>query len=302
MMEALETLRAQGKIRFVGVSNFSVRDMENASQGGRIDAHQLCYNLLWRHPEKEIIPWCRAHDVPMITYSSIAQGLLSDTPRSPSTFEKGDARQKTLYCREDVWPHARNAVSAMGETAARRGTPLSTLAIRWVLGRKGIVSSLVGARSKAQLEENAAAAAGRDLPEINEELTRLSSEAMRDVLRRAAGQIGFELQTFIDPAEMPWESLGDYQGLIIAKESGSLPPNRTLSGQRRNTNRPSLDLPRRAAQSSRSITGLPPTTWKAPTSRRCAGGSSFTRWSIRGSKYAPSSWNIPYSPDSKVSF
>lgn len=56
MMEALETLRAQGKVRFIGVSNFSPADMENASQGGRIDACQLCYNLLWRYPEKEIIP------------------------------------------------------------------------------------------------------------------------------------------------------------------------------------------------------------------------------------------------------
>ena len=89
MMEALEALRAQGKIRFIGVSNFSVTNMENASQGGRIDAHQLCYNLLWRYPETEIIPWCSAHGVALVTYSSIAQGLLSDTPRAPSSFEKG---------------------------------------------------------------------------------------------------------------------------------------------------------------------------------------------------------------------
>jgi myo-inositol catabolism protein IolS len=64
MMEALETLRTQGQIRFIGVSNFGVKEMENASQGGRIDAHQLCYNLLWRYPEKEVIPWCRARGVP----------------------------------------------------------------------------------------------------------------------------------------------------------------------------------------------------------------------------------------------
>jgi myo-inositol catabolism protein IolS len=181
MMEALEKLRAEGKVRLVGVSNFSAADMENASQGGTIDAYQLCYNLLWRYPEKEIMPWCREHGVAMITYSSIAQGLLSDTPRSPSTFEKGDARQQTLYYREDVWPHVRDSVAAMRETAGRLAVPLSTLAIRWVLGRNGIVSSLVGARSKAQLEENAAAAAGRNPPEIDEELTRQSSEAMRHV-------------------------------------------------------------------------------------------------------------------------
>jgi aryl-alcohol dehydrogenase-like predicted oxidoreductase len=181
MMESLEALRSQGKIRFIGVSNFSVKDLENASQGGRVDAYQVCYNLLWRYPEREIIPWCREHEVQLITYSSIAQGLLSDTPRSPSSFEKGDDRAKTLYYRKDVWPHVRDSVAAMRDAAARHGTPLSTLALRWVLGREGVVSSLVGARSKAHLEANVAAASGRNSSQIDEELTRLSSEAMRHI-------------------------------------------------------------------------------------------------------------------------
>jgi myo-inositol catabolism protein IolS len=181
MMAALEAQRAQGKIRFIGVSNFSVADLENAWQGGRIDAYQLCYNLLWRYPEKDVIPWCRGHDVALVTYSSIAQGLLSDTPRGPDSFEKGDARQKTLYYRGDVWPHVRDSVALMRDAAARHATPLSTLAIRWVLGREGIHSSLVGARSKAQLERNAEAAAARNPPPVDEELTRLSTDAMRHI-------------------------------------------------------------------------------------------------------------------------
>ncbi len=181
MMESLEDLRRQGKIRLIGVSNFSVADLENASQGGRIDAYQVCYNLLWRYPEKEIIPWCRQHGVPLVTYSSIAQGLLSDTPRSPSSFEKDDDRAKTLYYRADVWPHVEKSVQAMRTAAARQGTLLSTLALRWVLGKPGVVSSLVGARSRAQLEKNAAAAAGRNPAQIDEELTRLSDEAMRGI-------------------------------------------------------------------------------------------------------------------------
>ena len=181
MMEALELLRAQGKIRFIGVSNFSVENLQNASQGGAIDAYQVCYNLLWRYPEQEIIPWCRAHRVALVTYSSIAQGLLSDTPRSPSSFEKGDDRGKTLYYRPDVWPRLEGSVQAMRSAAARHGTPLSTLALRWVLGRPGIVSSLVGARSKAQVETNIEAAAGRNPPEVDDELGRLSTEAMRHI-------------------------------------------------------------------------------------------------------------------------
>jgi myo-inositol catabolism protein IolS len=181
MMESLEDLRRQGKIRLIGVSNFSVADLENASRGGRIDAYQVCYNLLWRYPEKEIIPWCRQHGVELVTYSSIAQGLLSDTPRSPTSFDKGDDRAKTLYYRADVWPNVEKSVQTMRAAAARHGTPLSTLALRWVLGRPGVVSSLAGARSRAQLEKNAAAAAARSPGAIDEELTRLSDEAMRGI-------------------------------------------------------------------------------------------------------------------------
>jgi len=181
MMETLEALRAQGKIRLIGVSNFGVAHLENAAQGGRIDAYQVCYNLLWRYPEKEIIPWCRAHGIALVTYISIAQGLLSNTPRSPSSFEKDDDRRKTLYYRADVWPRLEGSVQAMRSAAAVRRASLATLALRWVLGRPGIVASLVGARSNAQLREKIAAAAGRNLPEIDDELSRLSDLAMHHI-------------------------------------------------------------------------------------------------------------------------
>ncbi len=181
MMEGLELLRTQGRIRLIGVSNFSVKDMDMASEAGRIDAHQLCYNLLWRYPERDIIPYCIAHGIAVVTFSSIAQGLLSDTPRSPDSFEKGDARGTTLYYRPDVWPFVRDAAAAMREVARKSSTSLSTLAIRWVLGRPGIVSSLVGARRVEQIESNVAAANGSIEPAVAEELTRLSSEAMRHV-------------------------------------------------------------------------------------------------------------------------
>jgi len=117
----------------------------------------------------------------VVTFSSIAQGLLSDTPRSPSSFVNNDARGKTLYYRPDVWPSLEGCVAAMREAAAKHGAPLSTLALRWVLGRPGVVSSLVGARSRAQIEQNVAAASGRNPREIDDELTRLSSEAMRHI-------------------------------------------------------------------------------------------------------------------------
>ncbi len=181
MMEALEDLRAREIVRHIGVSNFRVKDMVQVSEAGHIDVCQLGYNLLWRYPERDVIPWCRDHDIPMITYSTIAQGLLSDKPRSPTSWDKGDARGKTIYYRADVWPHVARSVSAMQDAARRASTPLSVLAIRWVLAQEGIISSLVAARTREQLASNVEAARSPIDPAIAGELERLSTEAMRTI-------------------------------------------------------------------------------------------------------------------------
>ena len=179
MAEALEGLRARGLIRGIGVSNFSVEQMEQVSEVARIDAHELCYNLLWRYPERDIIPYCRQKGIALVTYSTIAQGLLSDTPRGPEAFEPGDARARTLYYRPDVWPRLKPAVEAMRQAARRHRAPLSDAALRWVLARPGIRSSLVGARSRDQLERNVSAARAPLGAALAEELEGLSAEAMR---------------------------------------------------------------------------------------------------------------------------
>src|SRR3972149_8603641 len=142
MMEALETERTRGRIRLIGVSNFSVRDMESVHEVGRIDACQFCYNLLWRHPERDVIPYCREHGITLVSYSSIAQGLLGDTLKGPERFPQGDARRATLYYLPKVWPHVRPALVSMQEIARKTGEPLSRLALRWVPGRPGVGSAL----------------------------------------------------------------------------------------------------------------------------------------------------------------
>lgn len=181
MVEALERERTRGRVRLIGVSNFHVPDLESVAQAGRIDAYQLCYNLLWRHPERDVIPYCIEHGITLVTYSSIAQGLLGEGLRGPERFAPGDARRNTLYYQPEVWPHVRRSVEAMQEVARRAGQALSALALRWVLGRPGVVSSLVGTRSLQQLERNVAAAAARNDAAVDRELDALSVEAMRHI-------------------------------------------------------------------------------------------------------------------------
>lgn len=181
VMEELEKLRSEGKLRHIGVSNFSVEHMQQVAEVGRIDAHQMCYNLLWRHPEAEIMPYCRENDIAIVTYSSIAQGILTGKfPRHPE-FPEGDQRPNTLPFREDIWPHLYEAVEQLKPLAEQLNRPLTHLAIRWVLAQPDIASVLVGARREDQLNQNVAAMDG-DIPnEVFEQMTAISDEAVAKI-------------------------------------------------------------------------------------------------------------------------
>jgi len=178
VMEGLEQARAQGKLKAIGVSNFNPEQMAQVSEVGTIDAHQLCYNLFWRYAEREIIPYCVAHDIAVVTYSSIAQGILTGKfPRAPQ-FREGDQRGGTVFFAPEVWPHVYAGVEQLKALSAECGRSLTHLAIRWVLAQPGIASVLVGAREDVQLQENAAALEGDIAPEVFARMAEISEEVV----------------------------------------------------------------------------------------------------------------------------
>ena len=160
LMEGLERARVQGKIRAIGVSNFSVGQMEQISEAGKIDAHQLCYNLFWRFAEEDIIPYCRLHEIAVVTYSSIAQGVLAGKFGRNPDLKEGDQRAKTVHFEAQVWPYIYEAVQELKILAVEVDRPLTDLAIRWVLRQPGINTAIVGAKNSAQVEQNVAALSG----------------------------------------------------------------------------------------------------------------------------------------------
>jgi myo-inositol catabolism protein IolS len=194
MMEGLEACRARGELGFLGVSNFSVRDMELASEAGRIDYHQCCWSLAWRRPEAEVAPWCRERGIGIVAYSPLAQGLLADAEKGPSTRLSGDPRNRTVFYKEGVRQRLAPIVRRMRSLAAGAGLGLGELALRWVLSRPGLASAVAGASSVAQLEANAAAAAAGAIGSGPREAGLLEAlEALSDeidaVLPREAGNI-----------------------------------------------------------------------------------------------------------------
>ena len=160
-MGALLELRGAGKIREIGVSNFSAAMMEEAQRAlGDVPlaSDQPKYNLLDRSIEREVLPWARAHDVGVLVYSPIEQGLLAGAVPEGRTFQPGDARATRRSFAAGTRARVNEALARVAEPIARRhGATLAQVAIAWTIAQPGVTSALVGARTEAQVSENAAA-------------------------------------------------------------------------------------------------------------------------------------------------
>jgi len=155
-MHALNDLKAQGKIRAVGVSNFSRAELEEAARFGRIESLQPPYSLLWRQVEKDALPYCTANGVTVLAYSSMAQGILAGRFGPEPRFADGDHRKGHRLFQPDLYPLVLKAVERLKPIAARNGITLAQVALAWVIARPG-VCAIAGARNAAQAAENAAA-------------------------------------------------------------------------------------------------------------------------------------------------
>ena len=181
MMEGLVRAREKGLIKGIGVSNFSVAQMKQVMAVGAVDAHQICYNLLWRWGEHELIPFCREHGVAVITYSSVAQGILCGKFPREIEFAPGDHRKRTVLFGNDVWPGVYDGVEHLKKIAASAHRPLVDLAIRWVLSRQGVTAILVGARNSLQIEQIVKALDGEIDPIFMNQLTTLSDSINKNI-------------------------------------------------------------------------------------------------------------------------
>ena len=155
-MDAMERLRASGKIKAVGVSNFSPAEMDIARQHGTIDVLQPPYNMLWREIEAATLPYCREHSIGVMPYSGLAQGLLTGALTRETVFAEGDQRRTTLLFQPGTYEQSLDAVEQLRPIAARYGKSVPQLAVQWLTSRPGVSSPLLGARTVRELDENAA--------------------------------------------------------------------------------------------------------------------------------------------------
>ncbi|MFN3856777.1 MAG: aldo/keto reductase family protein [Caulobacter sp.] len=171
-MEALSEVVRSGKARWIGFSEWSPQNIRDALAIPGVEkfvSSQPQYSLMWRRPEKEVIPLCAANGISQIVWSPLAQGVLTgkydpDAPPPADSRAASDAMSgsMTAWMRRPVL----EAAQAMKPLAAEAGLSLAQFALAWVLREPNVASAIVGASRPEQLDENAAAVEARVDPAL----------------------------------------------------------------------------------------------------------------------------------------
>lgn len=156
-MQAMVDLKTQGKIRAIGVSNFSRSQLEDAAQYGRIDSLQPPYSLFWRQVETDAMPYCLENDITLLAYSPLAQGLLTGKFGPDHQFEAGDVRGQNKLFQGETYQRAQTAIAQLRPIADKYAITLGQLALAWLMGQPQ-TSVIAGARNAQQISETAIAA------------------------------------------------------------------------------------------------------------------------------------------------
>ena len=175
---ALAELKGEGKIRHVGVSNFSAEEMEGFEQILPVETLQPPYHLFRREIEEEVLPWCSEHNVGVLAYGPLAHGLLSGKIDSGWRPDEDDWRASSDLFQGDRLREALEKVEELKRFADERGWTVAQLAVAWTLANPAVHVAIVGARRPDHIDGTAPAAeielSEADLGEIEEIMGRMA--------------------------------------------------------------------------------------------------------------------------------
>jgi aryl-alcohol dehydrogenase-like predicted oxidoreductase len=177
----------EGKVRALGVSNFSVAQMQEFQSVAPLAANQLPYNLFERHIDSAsgsgiaILPWCAANRIAVLAYSSLCRSLLAGRVRRGMTFDSKDIRSVDPKFQEPRLSQYMTAVERLAALAGERnGKSILELAVRWVLDRPGISVALWGAKRPEQLDATTGAMGWKLDAAAMAEIDRIVEESVID--------------------------------------------------------------------------------------------------------------------------
>lgn len=162
-MRALSDVVRQGKARYIGFSEWTPEQIEDAfavAGTDRFVSSQPQYSLLWRQPEEKVIPLCTAKGVSQIVWSPLAQGVLTGkylTGAKVPTESRASSESMGQFIQSWLRPEVLDAVQRLKPLAKEASCTLSQFSLAWVLREPNVASAIVGASRPEQLEENASA-------------------------------------------------------------------------------------------------------------------------------------------------
>ena len=159
-LDALDTLVAQGKVRYAGCSNYLAWQMREAlrqqesHQWARMESVQPNYNLSERSIEAELLPLCAEQQIGVISYSPLGAGFLTGKYRQGAPMPEGTRfdikpAHRDIYFTAEKW----RIVEELRARSERTGLSMVHLALAWVIGQPGITSVLIGARTPEQVDQ-----------------------------------------------------------------------------------------------------------------------------------------------------
>jgi aryl-alcohol dehydrogenase-like predicted oxidoreductase len=156
-LEAILKLQEEGKLRHIGVSNFTVKQMKRALKTAPFVSNQINYNIFLRTPEKELFPFCREQGIGILVHSTLAKGFLSGKFTRGHRFDPDDERSRFSQYQGREYLRYLDAVEELKSLAAEKGWTIIELAIAWALRIEEVSAALVGISEPQQLEEPARA-------------------------------------------------------------------------------------------------------------------------------------------------
>ncbi len=166
----MQRLKGEGKIRFVGCSNFGPRDLAEILALEHVEINQLAYNLLFRAIEYDIVPLCVEHQVSIAPYSPLLHGIL--TGKFSTLADIPDERARTRHFAQSHHSMVRHgesgaetetahALKAIHDICEAAGRPMEQAALAWLLAQPGVATVIVGARNPAQIRANVEAVSSK---------------------------------------------------------------------------------------------------------------------------------------------
>ncbi len=154
---AFKELMDAGKILSVGVSNFTLEQLQEFAAVCPISAYQPRYNMLQRDIEQDRLPWCIENHVSVMVYWPLMKGLLAGKLPRNHQFAPEDGRQKYPMFHGAEWEKNQDFLDQLRPLAEENNRTIAQLVIRWTIQQTGITCALCGAKRPEQIEENAAA-------------------------------------------------------------------------------------------------------------------------------------------------